>query len=121
MINRSAGGWIRLQITDNTSRILNILRVNKLAALHEAGKFGVSKMDEYVPVDTGYLKSRNDYRIRGGMIDRYLELINQSHYSGYVEMGTRRMKARPFMRPALYNHVDALTNIVGRNLAHGLN
>jgi HK97 gp10 family phage protein len=50
-----------------------------------------------VVVRTGYLRS-TIYHVASGLI---LELGARADYAPYVEFGTRRMAARPYMRPAL--------------------
>jgi HK97 gp10 family phage protein len=54
------------------------------------------------PVDTGYL--RRNIALSSDMADRGLSVRVKSNaeYSPYLEYGTRRMYAKPFMKPA-YN------------------
>lgn len=49
-----------------------------------------------VPVDTGYLKST----IRTEADAEEGRLIADADYAGYVEFGTSRMAAQPYLRPA---------------------
>lgn len=50
------------------------------------------------PVDTGFLKAN--------IITRHSadsgEVHSQAGYSGFLEFGTRKMSAQPYMRPAFY-------------------
>lgn len=80
----------------------------KTRAMVKVGRFCVSKMDYYVAVDTGYLKSRNDYKIAG----KAIRLINDCAYAGFQEFGTSKMRAHPFIRPSVYNHVEEIKSIV---------
>lgn len=51
----------------------------------------------YVPVRTGYLQSTINYRSVG-----FLEFIIGAYadYAGWVECGTSKMRAQPYLRPA---------------------
>jgi HK97 gp10 family phage protein len=53
---------------------------------------------QIVPVRTGYLQSTIYHKTDPGELT--LELGAKADYALYVEMGTRRMAAEPFIRPA---------------------
>ena len=38
------------------------------------------------------------------------------HYAGFVEFGTSRMAARPYLRPALDEHADDVAHVIGQEL-----
>lgn len=86
----------------------HMLEQKKLNCSHQLGRFLVNRMDYYVPVDTGYLKSNNEYIATANR----LRLINDTPYAGYVHQGTSRMVARPFMTQALFNHLSEIKSIV---------
>lgn len=50
------------------------------------------------PVDTGVLRSSIDWVWEGGAA----LIVADAPYAGYVELGTSKMAAQPFLRPALY-------------------
>lgn len=55
---------------------------------------------DYVPVDTGYLQSTiGKAQIRPGV----WAVFALAHYASYVEYGTSRMEAQPYLVPALEN------------------
>jgi HK97 gp10 family phage protein len=120
-VQTNQSGWIRLQVTNNIPSFMNLLRRNQTNTLHEIGRFCKSKMDYYVAVDTGYLKSRNTYRLTGGLLGKNLVLLNNCHYAVYQEFGTYKMKGTPFMRPAVYNHLSEIQSIAGRSMGVGIN
>ena len=65
-----------------------------------AATVGVKDAKRAAPVDTGFMQQR----IRSdGKRAPFLEGVFRSpaHYSAYVELGTSRMAAQPFMFPAL--------------------
>ena len=43
-------------------------------------------------------------------------LFTQSGYGGYLEVGTPRMAARPYMVPAVEQHKDAIAKAIKRHL-----
>lgn len=53
-----------------------------------------------VPVDTGYLKS-SIYALH---LARHSQVKAGAKYAGYVEFGTYKMAAQPFLRPAVAEH-----------------
>lgn len=61
--------------------------------------------DKYVPVDTGNLK---DHISVLRVTDSEAVLEASTDYAAYVEFGTRRMRARPFMRPAVLDHIEEI-------------
>lgn len=59
------------------------------------------------------MKSRNTYKVTK-LFHRKLRLLNDAYYSGYVELGTYKMQAQPFIRPAMENHVSEINAITRR-------
>lgn len=56
------------------------------------------------PVDTG--------RLQGSIVhetspeDHSVTIGTNVEYAAYVELGTKRTKAQPYLRPAIENHID---------------
>jgi HK97 gp10 family phage protein len=105
-----------IQIVNRTGKFMSTLTANQKATLEEIGKFCKSKMDEYAAVDTGYMRSRNTYVIASNEL--YLQ--NDAPYAIYQEKGTYKMKAHPFMNPAVYNHLGEIKQIAESGLTKGL-
>lgn len=105
-----------IQHVNNTWKFKQKLTENKLNALNEVGKFCVGKMDYYVPVDTGYLRSRNEYVIASNEL--YLQ--NDCFYAKFQEFGTYKMKAQPFMRPAIFKHKTEISKIIAKELGRDM-
>lgn len=59
------------------------------------------------PVDTGNL--RNSITHTSDSESAYIG--TDVFYSGYVELGTSRQRAQPYLRPAVVDHVDELKRI----------
>lgn len=62
------------------------------------------------PVDTGRLKGSINHRTTedSAIVGTNVE------YSEYVEYGTSRQKAQPFMRPALYDNDDRMKSLYSK-------
>lgn len=103
-------------LKNNIPQFLTQLQKNNNTALENIGKFCKSKMQEYVAVDTGKLKFHCAYKVS----NKQVVLLNDVEYAGYQEFGTYKMKAHPFMRPAVYNHIGEITSITARSLQNGI-
>jgi len=62
------------------------------------------------PMDTGLLKASitRDFDDKNAYIGTGLE------YAPYVEFGTRKQKAQPYLRPALLLNIDKIKRIFGK-------
>lgn len=74
-----------------------------------------------VPVDTGSLKGsirkeNEDDRTVAVKAGGGFYIKKDVVYAGYVELGTRKMRAQPYLRPAFEDHVDEYKNIIESEL-----
>jgi HK97 gp10 family phage protein len=61
------------------------------------------------PVDTGRLRGS----ITHTQMDEDTEVIGTNvEYAPYVELGTTRTRAQPYLRPAISDHVDQYARII---------
>jgi HK97 gp10 family phage protein len=67
-------------------------------SLERAGQNMVNYAQGIVPVRTGYLRSTITYEAD----EEELTLTATASYAGFVEFGTSRMAADPYLRPAFY-------------------
>src|SRR3990172_938523 len=81
------------------------------AALEELIHQGEEHAKQIVPVDTGYLRSTIYGQVTGPL---EAELRADADYAVFVEEGTSRMGARPYLRPSLEQVRQAMP---GGNLA----
>ena len=70
-----------------------------------------------VPVDTGFLRS-SIQTARGPENSAIVAVA--AEYAPYVEYGTARMGAQPYMRPAVDQHIPEITQAVSENLSDGI-
>ena len=69
----------------------------------------VATAQAIVPVDTGYLKSTIDADVDG--LDA--EVGPTAEYGGYVEEGTSKMAAEPYLGPAFDQTIGGLEDALG--------
>lgn len=106
----SSGGEFVEVIEDNTGEVSLAIRQAIRAAMREIGERAVKYATELVPVRTGNLKSSIAYDAD----DRQVIIGSDVTYASYVEEGTRRMRPRPYLRPAMVNHLDEYRDIIRR-------
>ena len=78
-------------------------------ALETIGKRVVAYAKADCPVDTGKLRDSIQYVVDDS--DNSLSVGTNVEYAPYVEMGTSRQKAQPFLRPAVTEHTDEYKKI----------
>lgn len=64
---------------------------------------------EECPVDTGNLQNSIAHAAQGPNTE---SIGTNVHYAPYVELGTSRMRAHPYLRPAVENHRDEYASII---------
>ncbi len=111
-MNVSASGNVII-IEDNVSRFSDEMKRRLETALEEIGMDAERFAKEKCPVDTGNLRNRTTHRI--GESAAYVG--TNVEYGPYVEFGTSRQKAQPFLRPAANDHSNHYRNIVKKHLS----
>lgn len=92
---------------DRWSVLAQVLEVSTADLLERIADEVVADAKRYVPVDTGLLKSRIH---RDETVDRTtagvlsIRVHGGTTYAGFVELGTYKMRARPYLRPAVLKH-----------------
>lgn len=66
------------------------------------------------PVQTGHLRS--SIVSESGKVGKEAEVWVWADYGVFVEFGTYKMAARPFLSPAVAAHVDEFADAVGRGV-----
>lgn len=106
----------KVTLTDNSSLFINAKDEAIERALEMIGLKAEGYAKLLCPVDTGRLRNSITHT-QGG---KETEIIGTNvEYAPYVEMGTRKTKAQPFIRPAAENHVDEYRAIVENELKRG--
>lgn len=91
---------IDVKITDNSDEFLKALPEQIEQALTAIGLTAESYAKGYCPVDTGRLRNSITNAVSGNTA----YIGTNVEYAAFVELGTSRMKARPYLRPAATEH-----------------
>jgi HK97 gp10 family phage protein len=83
-----------------------------LNALFAGAQVILRHAKELCPVDTGFL--RDSGYIENAGDDAVVTF--DAHYASYVEFGTRKMDAQPFLRPAIDDNEEEIISAVGAEI-----
>jgi HK97 gp10 family phage protein len=93
-----------LTITANVgplTRLGALLELELTKALEQLKEETVSDARGRAPVKTGFLRDNISGSVTTGPGMVIATIVSAAPYSGFVDMGTRRMAARPFFTPAV--------------------
>ncbi len=93
---------IDVKITDNSDEFLNALPEQIEAALVAIGFTAETYAKNDCPVDTGRLRNSITNAVEMG--ENAVYIGSNVEYAAFVELGTSRMKARPYLKPAATEH-----------------
>jgi HK97 gp10 family phage protein len=96
-----AKSFVTAKFTDNTREAMNVIRNagerNFTNFIDDMGEMAKSLS----PIDTG--NNRNSIKSKGewgNKLTLNFEIYTESGYGGYLELGTKKMAARPYFAPA---------------------
>lgn len=91
---------VDIQFTDNADKALEELQRKVDMALTAIGATAEGHAKDYCPVDTGRLRNSisNTHDEDSAYIGTNVE------YAAYVELGTSRRGAKPYLKPAVTQH-----------------
>lgn len=92
---------------DNTDTIKDLVRAQTRVALEAVGLQAENYAKRLCPVDTGNLRNS----ITHTSDDDTAYIGTNVEYAPYVEYGTSRTKAQPFLKPAANDHVSEYHDI----------
>lgn len=99
----------------DTRKFMRELEKQVERGMEDAADQVVRKAKQLVPVDTGKLRASIDYeldKVTSGYVAR---IFAETEYAIFVEMGTRKMDAQPYLRPALFDQRrDILRKVAGK-------
>lgn len=108
---------MRIILTENRAEELKAeLSRAKKAALTAVGLQAGKNVRQITPVDTGRLRSSISHRLQG---DSAVAIGTNVEYATYVEMGTSKMKAKPYLRPGIENNAEQYRDIIKQYLSGG--
>lgn len=100
------------QFTDNTAAFKKAIADKIPVALEAVGLQAEGYAKKLCPVDTGNLRNSITHRT-----EENNEVIGTNvEYAPYVELGTQRTKAQPFLKPAAADHTGEYEKIIEQYL-----
>lgn len=104
-------GLIKIR-ADNRATIKSAIRQDISAALEEIGLVAEGYAKRKCPVDTGRLRNSITHVQHGDTVS----IGTNVPYAAYVELGTSRQKAQPYLKPAANDHKKKYTDIARKYL-----
>lgn len=95
-------------VKDYTQQVLDEVDSHTKSVLNEIGKMVAEEAKEIVPVDTGALKGSITHEVTNDSVT----VGSPLDYSVYVELGTSKMAAQPYIRPAFENNQPKIKALV---------
>lgn len=102
---------------DNTRQAVDGIGSAIGAALEEIGLLAEGYAAMKCPVDTGNLRASITHEVDAGGNAVYIG--TNVEYAPYVELGTARQKAQPFLRPAASGHGAEYSQVLKKALGGG--
>lgn len=111
---------VDVKFTDNAEQIRNALESTIVRILNECGELLEAYAKDIVPVDTGNLRASIQYIIDVAEKSVYIGVsFSDADYAHYVELGTYKMAAQPYLKPAVVNNVSQIRGIIDVELKKG--
>lgn len=101
-----------IDIKDYSSEFLAEVADKIPVVLEECGLVAEGYAKRLCPVDTGNLRNSITHTV----VDNTMYLGTNVYYGPYVEMGTSKTRAQPFIRPALEDNETQYRDIIDSGL-----
>lgn len=103
--------------TDNTELVVNGINEEVLRALERIGQAAEGYAKDLCPVDTGNLRSSITHVVDESNGAVYIG--SNTSYAPFVELGTVKQQAQPYLKPAATEHGQTYRNIMEEELKGG--
>lgn len=100
---------------DNTEQAVDGIESAIGVALEKIGLMAEGYAKKKCPVDTGNLRNSITHQVDGDAV----YIGTNIEYAPYVELGTSRQKAQPFLRPAASEHGAQYRQVLKNALGSG--
>lgn len=95
------------ELIDHSDEVIDEMKKTMEWALEKIGMVGEAYAKEECPVDTGTLRDSISHAVD----DNTAIIGTNVEYAPYVELGTSKMDAQPYLRPAVENHIKEYKEI----------
>lgn len=100
---------------DNTDAAVTGISAAVSSALEKIGLMAEGYAKKKCPVDTGILRNSITHQVDSDAV----YIGTNIEYAPYVELGTSRQKAQPFLRPAASEHGAQYRQVLKKALGSG--
>lgn len=97
---------------DHSDELLRELTDKIPVALEECGLVAEGYAKRLCPVDTGRLRNSITHTVNGDIA----YIGTNVEYAPYVELGTSRTRAQPFLKPAVADHASEYKRVIENRL-----
>lgn len=104
--------FAKMTVTDNSDTIKKEVQEAIETAMEQIGISAETYAKMNCPVDTGRLRAS----ISHDSDENTVIVGTNVEYAKYVELGTSKMKPRPYLKPAMQNHVNEYKQIIANEL-----
>lgn len=101
---------IGVKITDNSKQTISAMDKAVAKGLEMCGLVGEGYAKLKCPVDTGRLRNSISHAYSKATKKAYIG--TNVNYAPYVELGTRKQKAQPYLKPAAADHTEEYKSIM---------
>ncbi len=98
-------------VKDNRDQVLRTIEQKSEASIEKAAEYTVREAQRDAPVDTGFLQNSISASKQGPL---WFRVAVNASYGYWVEFGTTKMAARPFLIPAATKHAKNLVERLRR-------
>lgn len=108
---------MNVSVTNNSQRLVDLFRANLAAAVTAGSLLVENEAKALCPVRTGNLRRSIHTNVEQESPDRVTARVSPGvDYGVYVELGTRKQRAEPYLRPALESEKQAAGNEIAAAL-----
>lgn len=108
---------MNVKFTDNSKEVLAAMQEAAVRALEECGLVAEGYAKKLCPVDTGNLRNSITHEVNEREQATYIG--TDVEYAPYVELGTIKQKAKPYLKPAVADHADTYRKIIEGEMKNG--
>lgn len=101
----------------NDRELMALIEERVVAGMEAACDFAAARAEATAPVRTGILRGDVAYKViaEHNEITGYIGVRKgRAFYAYFVELGTSKMRAHPFLRPAVFNHAHEIVRLLAR-------
>lgn len=104
-----------MEFKSNIPKVIDALKKTEKDILDDIGKFVKAEAQMRAPILTGNLRRSIDYQVVSeNEVD--IGATAEADYAVYVEKGTSKMAAQPFLEPAAMDNLGQLEEIAGQRI-----